>query len=599
MNSKRTEYNTTCALCGKKFKPKTNLNKICERKHYYKCTDCGEIFEINKIKELNYYNSSILDSGVDITLSNIDKQDITIIEDSEERFIISLEGKRCKECHKRFMNTPERKKVRRERFNNTFKNNHGGLSRSNYLTCTECGGKNGKHKKICSKYKDPGKCEYCGYSLQSRAHAKDCPLYKEPKKCPECGSIKGHHKKTCSRYVVKANNMCPICGGTKSYHKRWCPEYRDLGKCPECGYNLRSNMHAPTCSHYNKEKANEIKRKKEATTKEHYGVSSILMLPEIREKALRCASQSMKSPKVSKLNCRILESVLNLGGIKSASQEIFVGGYYYDLMFEADNGRKVLVEISPCISHNSDYGYYYLIAGKSNNVPPNKRAGLDKNRHSDIYYNARENGYELITFMQMFSEDMMVKVIRNRLLLDVKSVSSPRFKNIAKKTAYKFTCNNMCNPPRLRKRASYIALLNGDDITAVVRIYKTSKYNILVDEIVNGLDYNIYEAVELILEHLKTIYKNITVISNNCLPLDKFIKTYSECKFAEERSFWAGTGDRRDFVYDDDLNDENIIDLFNEIFTKKKYKLKSNKTDTMHENGLYRCYNCGYTLFKL
>lgn len=599
MNSRRTEYNTTCTLCGKKFKPKTNLNKICERKHYYKCVDCGEIFEINKIKELNNYNSSVLDSGVGITLDNIDKQDITIIEDSEDRFIISLNGKRCKECYKRFMNTPERKKIRREKFNNTFKNKHGGLSRSDYLTCTECGGKNGKHKKTCSKYRDPGKCEYCGYSLQSRTHAKDCPLYKEPNRCSECGGIKGHHKKTCSKYVVITNNMCPICGGTKSYHKRWCPDYRDLGKCPECGYDLRSNMHSPTCSHYDKDKAKEIRRKIEATTKKHYGVNNILMLPEIREKALRCASQSMKSPKVSKLNCRILESVLNLGDIKSASQEIFVGGYYYDLMFEADNGRKVLVEISPCISHNSDYGYYYLIAGKSNNVPPNKRAGLDKNRHSDIYYNARENGYELITFMQMFSEDMMVKVIRNRLLLDVKSVSSPRFKNIAKKTAYKFTCNNMCNPPRLRKRASYIALLNGDDIAAVVRIYKTSKYNILVDEIVNGLDYNISEAVELISEHLKTIYKSITIISDNCLPLDRFIKTYSECKFAEERSFWAGTGDRRDFVYDDDLNNENIIDLFNEIFTKKKYKLKSNKTDTMHENGLYRCYNCGCTLFKL
>lgn len=599
MNSKRTEYNTTCALCGKKFKPKTNLNKICERKHYYKCTDCGKIFEIKKIKELNYYNSNVLDSGTGITLDNIDKQDITIIEDSEDRFIISLNGKRCKECYKRFMNTPERKKIRREKFNNTFNNKHGGLSRSDYLTCAECGGKNGKHKKTCLKYRDPGKCKYCGYSLQSRTHAKDCPLYKEPNKCSECGGIKGHHKKTCSKYVVKVNNMCPICGGTKSYHKKWCPDYRDLGKCSECGYDLRSNMHAPTCSHYNKDKANEIKRKKEATTKEHYGVSSILMLSEIREKALRCASQSMKSPKVSKLNCRILESVLNLGGIKSASQEIFVGGYYYDLMFEADNGRKVLVEISPCISHNSDYGYYYLIAGKSNNVPPNKRAGLDKNRHSDIYYNARENGYELITFMQMFSEDMMAKVIRNRLLLDVKNIDNPSFKNIAKKTADKFSCDNMCNPPRLRKRASYIALLNGDNIAAVVRIYKTSKYNILVDEIVNGLDYNISEAVELISEHLKTIYKSITIISDNCLPLDRFIKTYSECKFAEERSFWAGTGDRRDFVYDDDLNDENIIDLFNEIFTKKKYKLKSNKTDTMHENGLYRCYNCGCTLFKL
>ena len=601
MNSRRTEYNTTCVLCGKKFKPQTNLNKICYRKHYYKCIDCGELFEITKFKDLNLYNTNSKDYGK-ITIGNFANQDFKIIEDNEERFVIELKGKRCRDCHRTYIKSDERKAERRPITEKIYKSRHNGMSRKEYgeiSYCPECGGKLGQHKKECSKYRDPGKCEYCGYSLQSRTHAKDCPLYKEPNGCSECGGIKGHHKKTCSKYVVQTNNMCPICGGTKSYHKRWCPDYRALGNCSECGYDLRSNRHAPTCSHYDKDKANEIRRKAEATTKKRYGVNSILMLPEIREKALRCASQSMKSPKVSKLNCRILELVLNLGGIKSASQEIFVGGYYYDLMFEADNGRKVLVEISPCISHNSDYGYYYLIAGKSNNIPLNKRAGLDKNRHSDVYYNARENGYELITFMQMFSEDMMVKVIRNRLLLDVKNIDNPSFKNITKKTADKFSCNNMCNPPKLRKRASYITLLNGDDIAAVVRIYKTSKYNILVDEIVNGLEYNMTETVELILEHLKTIYKNITVISDNCLPLDKFIKSCSEYRFAEERSFWAGTGDRRDFVYDDDLNDENIIDLFNEIFTKKKYKLKGSKADTMHENGLYRCYNCGYTLFKL
>ncbi len=590
-----------CVVCGRKFYPQTNLNRICYRKHYYKCIDCGKIFEITKFKDLNLWNTNSKDYG-NITIGNFANQDFKIIEDSEERFVIELKDKRCRDCHSTYIKSDERKIERKPITEKVYKSRHNGMSRKEYgeiSCCPECGGKLGKHKKGCSKYVYPGKCEYCGYSLQSRTHAKSCPLYKESKRCPECGASNGHHFKTCSKYVVSYNNRCQICGGTKSYHKRWCPDYRNLGSCPECGYDLRSNKHAPSCSHYNKEKANEIRRKAEATTEKHYGVKNILMLPEIREKALRCASQSMRSPKISKLNCRILELVLNLGGIKIASQEVFIDGYYYDLMFEADNGRKILVEISPCISHNSDYGYYYLIAGKSDNVPLNKRAGLDKNRHSDIYYNARENGYELITFMQMFQEDMMVKIIRNRLLLGVKSISNPRFKNIAKKTADKFSCENMYNPPRLRKRASYIALLDDEDIAAVVRIYKTSKYNILIDEIVNGLNYNMSETVELILENLKTIYKNITVISDNCLPLNKFIRSYSECKFAEERPFWAGTGDRRYFIYDDDLNDDNIIELFNEIFTKKKYKLKDNKADTMHENGLYMCYNCGYTLFKL
>lgn len=45
--------------------------------------------------------------------------------------------------------------------------------------CPECGGKNGMHKDGCSKSK--GKCEYCGYSLQSHRHAKDCPCFDQEK----------------------------------------------------------------------------------------------------------------------------------------------------------------------------------------------------------------------------------------------------------------------------------------------------------------------------------------------------------------------------------------------------------------------------------
>ena len=116
--------------------------------------------------------------------------------------------------------------------------------------CPECGGKRGMHKEGCSKSK--GKCEFCGYSLQSHRHAKDCPLHKEINKtCPECGGLNGNHKKTCSKYKVK---LCSECGGSYGKHKKSCSQYKELGKCQYCGYGLQSHKHSKDCPLYQESK---------------------------------------------------------------------------------------------------------------------------------------------------------------------------------------------------------------------------------------------------------------------------------------------------------------------------------------------------------
>ena len=153
--------------------------------------------------------------------------------------------------------------------------------------CPECGGVDGKHKKTCPKYKEPDPCSECGGKF---GHKKTCSHYKEPDACPECGVVKGH-KKTCSHYKESSicpecggvrgahrkgcsqyqeNPPCPECGGRRDKHKKGCSHYKDPKicpecggkrgkhrkgcplepKCPECGYSVQSNMHAPTCSHY-------------------------------------------------------------------------------------------------------------------------------------------------------------------------------------------------------------------------------------------------------------------------------------------------------------------------------------------------------------
>lgn len=109
-------------------------------------------------------------------------------------------------------------------------------------TCPECGSHNkGAHKKTCSKYKEPkGKCEYCGTPAGGK-HKKDCPNRPPDKKCPECGYIlsSNKHAPTCSHYKKpKEPEPCPICGGTR-VHSKNCPK---APKCPECGGSKRTSQ---------------------------------------------------------------------------------------------------------------------------------------------------------------------------------------------------------------------------------------------------------------------------------------------------------------------------------------------------------------------
>lgn len=145
--------------------------------------------------------------------------------------------------------------------------------------CKECGGRGGRHRKGCSKWKDQGNCPECGYPIQSRKHAKTCSHYKEPKNfiCEECGYKSGNHAKTCSKYKPRKIGECPECrqinghkpscskykdttckecGGKKGRHKKGCSMYKEKKVCPECG---GKGLHRISCSKY-KPDARSIKK---------------------------------------------------------------------------------------------------------------------------------------------------------------------------------------------------------------------------------------------------------------------------------------------------------------------------------------------------
>ncbi len=107
--------------------------------------------------------------------------------------------------------------------------------------CPECGGALFRHKKSCSQYNEPKKCDEC---RGIGRHYKTCSKYNQPSKCSECGGTNGHHKTSCSMY--KKSTPCPICGSYTT-HKKSC-KYYSVKVCPECGGKL--GRHYKTCSMY-------------------------------------------------------------------------------------------------------------------------------------------------------------------------------------------------------------------------------------------------------------------------------------------------------------------------------------------------------------
>lgn len=270
--------------------------------------------------------------------------------------------------------------------------------------CKECG--SAPHKKSCSRYKDPGKCKHCGYSLRSNRHAKDCPLYKPCKKptpCEECGGTTGH-KHSCSKFNVEPCSECHSFNG----HKDSCS--RSRGKCSYCGYSLRSTYHAKTCPLFNEEKELQRKQRFEQTCMERFGVRNPYFYQGWGEKLAELANSSPNSIHISSVN-RQLAKELNDYGVETQF-EFKLGDHRFDLL--AQHGKKkLLVEYNPSVSHNLEHDFLF-ITGRSKV----DYGGLPRRYHLDNSLLAEQNGFEVIQYFEHYGHDKMIDFILSKLGLN-------------------------------------------------------------------------------------------------------------------------------------------------------------------------------------
>lgn len=492
-----------CVICGA---PTSRNNSICSSKrHYYKCVDCGKLVEVKYIKDLRNRN-------------NLFKTNI--ISDDESKCIFEIDCLRCPECFEKFKGTNTYKLEKQHIKELTFAKNHDGKTAAEYGVgiCPECGGRSGKHRKGCSRYIQDGSfCNECGG--HNNMHYKSCSHYKVYKDghkiCPECGATRGH-KKTCSHYNVKP---CDECGSIHG-HYSWCSHDK---KCKYCGYSLRSRTHDPSCPLYDDIKSIHREETYQRTMFEKYGVMNSYFLPGVANKLIESANESENTIHISKVNRNIAKHLKD-AGVEHVELEYKIGSHRYDIYCE-NNGKKLVIERNPSVSHNFDYDYMYATEKLQYN-----RGGKSKRYHLDLSIDVENHGLELIHWFDNADEDKMYEFILSKLGMNVNVLYGRKcdIRFVDRTAAFNFINDN--HLLRItRKPDISIGLFYNNDLVSVMSFnkLKDNKTNRLM---CGGSVFDCYELIRYCNSSRTTVVGGANklhkyFINNNNV---RFIKTISD-----------------------------------------------------------------------
>lgn len=585
-----------CIFCNTPFNNKNQRAVVCKsKKHFIRCSKCGKSIEVNNFKELGLGKYSDFDSKIEI------------IKNEDSQCLFFIEEYLCKECKKELSKTDEYKEARRLKVEETYRRNHNGMSRAEFAKvniCQECGGRNGQHKRGCSNYKEKGVCEYCGYSLQSRKHARSCPLYKEPNVCEECGTSGGNHKKTCSKFKASVG-ACPYCGTPSGgFHKKDCPLFEESEKCEYCGNSLRSNRHKKDCPLYDAKKAKISLEKTRQTNLRRYGYTNIMKDKDFQKYVSRLAAQSENCKGKSNLNKQIRDSLMECG--IQVSLEYFLDDIYYDMYCRnPKNGRTLLLEYNPTISHSSEHSYYWFICKDK----PKEDNPISTNSHINRFHKALENNLDLITAFQDVDLDKLIMFVNKQLDNNVEiSSENFRLKEIDKKLFDEFSLNNSLSKRHLSRNGDrYYSVVSPNGVVlCVMSLLKASKekVNICLSE---NLLYNTEKARVFLFEKLReeladSSCTEIQLETENELGSYNFLLNCGFYVYREgkQRLLWAN---RDNIISDKELKKIGTKKYLSEsnprLYNNKESELTGDIEHDMHLFEYTKMYSCGFRIWKM
>ena len=386
-------HGRVCVLCGKTFLPKNSVQRICDNKHYNVCVVCGHEFEVNSVKDKDKKTCcKKCSAAYRKQTGEYKKYAAKARKTIQERYgnsvyNVSKKGRVCEECGQLYVPSSNHQKW---------------CNRDHYRPCVICG----KPVKVTQKEQPETCSDECRVKLIRRT-------------CTERYG-KDNYFKT-DDFDKKRRQTCLTKYGVDHYSKtdEYAKKYKESSR-------IRYGVDNPLQSDIVKNKINKTNNERygcdwypsspdfvtkvRETSLQRYGISWPTNVPSVRRRMDYTRKQTVlrkygvpyfcltdmcknKATTVSRINKKFRE-LLTSYGIPS-TLEFTVENKSYDVSL---NGIGILVEINPCVSHNS----YSIPFGGG-------KQGLSPNYHLNKTKLAESHGYRCV---HVWDWDDWEKVVR-------------------------------------------------------------------------------------------------------------------------------------------------------------------------------------------
>lgn len=323
----------------------------------------------------------------------------------------------------------------------------------------------------------------------------------------------------------------------------------------------------------NPTKSKEILDKVVATNLERYGVPYFTLTDVYQNSGATVSKKNKALGEVFKIN--------------EDDYEFKIGAYSYDLKKD-----ETLIEINPSITHNSTYGFAYLIKKSDSNDPLNKNYHINKTKF------ALDNGYRCI---QIFDWDDVDKI--KYLIKDKETLYA---RNLTLKDVSKDECDNFLNNNHLQStcKGQDIRLgLYKDDKLVQLMTFGTPRYNKKFQyellRLCTDKDYKVVGGSNKLFKYFIDSYNPLSIISycdNSKFSGDVYKSLNFTLKtFGTPSCHWFNLKTGR-HITDNLLRARGFSQLHGDNNYEIASKGDSNK-ELMIKNGYVEVYDCGQSTY--
>ncbi len=247
----------------------------------------------------------------------------------------------------------------------------------------------------------------------------------------------------------------------------------------------------------------EVKQQLREYYLKHYGKEYPSQVPEIKEKMLESYAKTAASGgariRVSKLNLHWKQLIEDLFKV-TVKLEYPLAGKSFDLAIPE---KKLLIEINPTVTHNSQVSYVCLLAGCD--FPCANHKAISQSQHQQRAKLAKAHGMSLVQIYDWDTEESILRLLAGKLKTGFTRISSRKLdlRKISANLANEFLAANHIQGGMKGQLHAY-GLFNAEELLAVATFgaarfgskaeFEWLRYAVKADYIVHGASNRLFQA---------------------------------------------------------------------------------------------------------